>query len=209
MTRVAILSDVHADVHALRDALEQIDALGCESMVCAGDLVDYGLFPEETIALIRKRGVPSVRGNHDRWAVSGRGVAWDLSPAALAVLDGLPTEIRLSVDGVRFLVVHGRPGSDMEGIFDDEPCSAVLDGWFEDNCMDVLVAGHTHTGMMRRCGGGRLVVNPGSLMRESKDGNARAMLYDRQSGGVVIERAVTGSYGVFDTTTREFSLHRV
>src|SRR5580658_692973 len=44
MSRLAIVSDVHADVHALRDALAQIERLGCDAVVCAGDLVDYGLF---------------------------------------------------------------------------------------------------------------------------------------------------------------------
>jgi predicted phosphodiesterase len=69
MALIAIISDVHADVHALRDALVQIERLGCSRIVCAGDLVDYGLFPEETIALMVERQIPCVRGNHDRWAL--------------------------------------------------------------------------------------------------------------------------------------------
>ncbi len=31
--QLAILSDVHADVHALNDALRHIDALGCDAIV--------------------------------------------------------------------------------------------------------------------------------------------------------------------------------
>jgi predicted phosphodiesterase len=46
MTRLAFISDVHADVHAVRDALRRIDELGVECIFCCGDLVDYGLFPE-------------------------------------------------------------------------------------------------------------------------------------------------------------------
>jgi hypothetical protein len=96
MARIAIMSDVHADLHALRDALGMIDALGCDRVVCADDVVDYGIFPEETISLVRERKIPCVRGNHDRWATSsggalshdeqdGAGVdatSWDLSRAA-------------------------------------------------------------------------------------------------------------------------------
>jgi len=48
--RLAILSDVHADVHALTDALATIGRMGCDAIVCAGDVLDYGLFPDETIA---------------------------------------------------------------------------------------------------------------------------------------------------------------
>ncbi|MDZ4063424.1 MAG: metallophosphoesterase family protein, partial [Coriobacteriia bacterium] len=128
MARVAIISDIHADLHALRDALGMIDALGCDRVVCAGDLVDYGLFPEQTIRLVRQRKILCVRGNHDRWAVrsggslsqgqDGAGVdatSCDLSRAALDFLGSLPAAQRLEIDGTRFLVVHGRPGSDMNG----------------------------------------------------------------------------------------------
>ena len=52
MYRIAILSDVHADVHALTDALAAIDRMHCDAVVCAGDVVDFGLFPDETIALL-------------------------------------------------------------------------------------------------------------------------------------------------------------
>jgi predicted phosphodiesterase len=84
MTRLALLSDVHADVHALRDALSQVDRLGVDRVVCCGDVIDYGLFPDETIALLRERRIATVRGNHDRWALA-RGVdmsGWDLSEAS-------------------------------------------------------------------------------------------------------------------------------
>ena len=39
MYRLAIISDVHADVHALTDALAAIDRLACDAIVCAGDVV--------------------------------------------------------------------------------------------------------------------------------------------------------------------------
>ena len=69
--RLGVVSDVHGDVHALVDALRVIDAMGCDAIVCAGDCVDYGLFVEETLALLARRAIPTVRGNHDRWALDG------------------------------------------------------------------------------------------------------------------------------------------
>jgi predicted phosphodiesterase len=80
VSKLAIISDVHGDVHALRDALAQIDRLDCDQIVCGGDLVDWGLFPAETIELLRERKIPCIRGNHDRWA-TGRGRADDLDEA--------------------------------------------------------------------------------------------------------------------------------
>lgn len=69
--KLGVLSDVHSDLQALKEAFRQLDRMGCERVVCAGDIVDYGPFPDETIALLQKRGVPCIRGNHDWWAVQG------------------------------------------------------------------------------------------------------------------------------------------
>jgi hypothetical protein len=40
---------------------------------CCCDLVNYGLFPEETLALLRERGIVTIRSNHDRWALGPGG----------------------------------------------------------------------------------------------------------------------------------------
>jgi predicted phosphodiesterase len=40
--KLAIISDLHADVHALRDALAEIERLGCDEIVCAGELARGG-----------------------------------------------------------------------------------------------------------------------------------------------------------------------
>jgi predicted phosphodiesterase len=128
MTRIAIISDVHADAHAVADAMEQAARLGCAASVCAGDLVDYGLFPDETIALLQERKIPCIRGNHDRWRVAERraadggavedgftedagGSGADLSVATLRFLAALPTEWNGVFDGVRVAVRHGTPRS--------------------------------------------------------------------------------------------------
>jgi len=62
MRRLAIVSDVQADVHALVDALAQAERLGCEVIACAGDIVDYGIFPQETIDLLIEKSVPCTCG---------------------------------------------------------------------------------------------------------------------------------------------------
>ena len=56
MTRLAIITDVHADVHALRDALAQIDKLGVDQILCCGDLLDYGFYAD---AIVMRRSKPS------------------------------------------------------------------------------------------------------------------------------------------------------
>ncbi len=117
--RLAIITDVHADVHALVDALHHIDAMGCDAIVCAGDCVDYGLFPNETLALLAERKIATVRGNHDRWAFDRdcrSGSAPDLSTASRRFLRATVRSWSLEYDGTRVEVWHARPGSDIDGI---------------------------------------------------------------------------------------------
>jgi predicted phosphodiesterase len=54
--KLAVISDVHADVHALQDALVQIERLGCDAIVCAGDTVDYGFYAEANVMRSTPRG---------------------------------------------------------------------------------------------------------------------------------------------------------
>lgn len=49
--RLAIVNDVYADVHALQDALAQIERLESDAIACADDVLDWGSLPEETIHL--------------------------------------------------------------------------------------------------------------------------------------------------------------
>ena len=106
--KLAIISDLHADVHALRDALAQIERLGCDEIVCCGDLCDYGLFPDETILLMIERGIPCIRGNHDRWAVAQRrrDRGWGVSHEAITFLRRLPVSWSTRIEGVRVAAIE-------------------------------------------------------------------------------------------------------
>ena len=63
--RIGLLSDVHANLFALRAAVARLRAEGVDAWVCAGDLVGYGPHPNETVALVRARAAVCLAGNHD------------------------------------------------------------------------------------------------------------------------------------------------
>lgn len=66
MQRIALLSDIHANLHALHAVLDEIDADGgIDRILCCGDVVGYGPKPRECVRLLRERGIPTVMGNHD------------------------------------------------------------------------------------------------------------------------------------------------
>lgn len=67
--KLAIISDLHSDIVSLDAALARIQKLGCDLVVCAGDLVDGDVFPDEVIACLLADRIPTIRGNHDRWAL--------------------------------------------------------------------------------------------------------------------------------------------
>ena len=69
--RIAVFSDIHGNLHALNAVLEAIDDLGLRTLICCGDVVGYGAFPNECIEILRFRRIPTLAGNHDH-AVIGQ-----------------------------------------------------------------------------------------------------------------------------------------
>src|ERR687883_46584 len=65
MDRVAVITDIHANLPALKAALERIDQLDVDAVYCGGDLVGYGPHPNEVCELIEARAIPTIYGNYD------------------------------------------------------------------------------------------------------------------------------------------------
>ena len=65
MTRIAFISDIHANLEALNAVLQEIDTHGADMIICLGDVVGYGPNPKECIDIIRSREIPTIKGNHD------------------------------------------------------------------------------------------------------------------------------------------------
>lgn len=82
--KLAVLSDIHANLPALEAVLAGARRRGAEQYLCLGDIVGYGPQPEECARLIRRLGAVTVLGNHDAWAVR---------PVALSRLEVSPTVV--------------------------------------------------------------------------------------------------------------------
>ena len=216
--RLGIISDLHADLGALQQALAHFDHLGVDQVVCAGDVIDGGDQPEQVIALLHERGIPTVRGNHERWALARHGSGEPehdgdarklyMSPDAINWLSGLPKVWRRTIEGVRVVVVHGTPLSDMDGIYPGETGSE-LESWLAVAEADVLICGHTHIPLLRHVSGGRLIVNPGALWRGA-EAAAEALLLDPSGEpSRPAERPQGGCYGVLELPSKRWTLHRL
>ena len=66
--KIGILADIHNNVVALDAVLQEFERQGCEKVVCAGDIIEIGPYPEETVQ--KMMSIPNliaVRGNHEKY----------------------------------------------------------------------------------------------------------------------------------------------
>ena len=63
--KIAILSDIHANLEALQRALEYLNENKVDKIYCLGDVVGYGPNPNECVDLVRDNCEVILMGNHD------------------------------------------------------------------------------------------------------------------------------------------------
>ena len=192
MRRVAVITDIHANLPALEAALARIDELDVDGLYCGGDLVGYGPHPDAVCALIAQRAIPTIYGNydyaiardledcgcayvtpHDR-ELGQRSVDWTLAHTAGASKDfmrALPFDLRFTVGETPVHLVHGSPRKVNEYLFEDKP-ARLYERLAAAEDAGALVFGHTHKPWIREYGG-VLFVNCGSVGKP-KDGDPRA-----------------------------------
>jgi putative phosphoesterase len=200
--RIAVFSDLHGNSAATEAVLAAIAEAAPDAVYCLGDLVGYGARPNETIELVRGRGIPTVMGNYDdgvgfdrddcgcaykdeeEEARGQRSLFWSREATTAdnkAYLRGLLPEVRFEAEGVRFRLVHGSPRRMNEYLFEDrDPRS--LERIARGAECDVLVFGHTHKPWVKEYAG-VLMVNEGSAGKP-KDGDPRAAwaLFEVEAG---------------------------
>jgi predicted phosphodiesterase len=176
MQKLAIIADIHGNVAALEAVLADIEAAGVTDIVNLGDCVSGPLWPRETMALLQRLALPTVRGNHDRWlgeierASLGPSDAFafdQLTPAQIASLARLPPQLRLNHD---VLAVHGTPRSDLEYLLEDVVAGRLLPAAADrlgprlgGLGAAVVLCGHSHQARLVRTPENVLIVNPGSV----------------------------------------------
>ncbi len=63
--KIALFSDIHANLPALEAVLSDIESRRPDAIFCLGDLVGYNIWPNEVIKEIRSRSIPTIAGNYD------------------------------------------------------------------------------------------------------------------------------------------------
>ncbi len=208
--KVAVISDIHANLDALRRVAADARKCGAERFVSLGDIVGYGPLPKEALDEARRICSISIAGNHDD-AVSGRGSAKEFINLAadavkrhrsalhaedLAYLKSLPYTAKVG----EAICVHGdlTDPKSFRYILDEEGAAAN----FASCDFKLLFAGHTHEPALFVTGrsgkvyktaprdftleaGKRYIINPGSVG------------YPREANGECFS-----SYVIYDTEER-------
>jgi len=195
--RVAVISDVHANLHALEAVLRAIDGEKVDALWCLGDTVGYGAQPNECCEAVHEHTDLCLIGNHDLVALGELSVNdFNDEAAAAAVwtsealtrsseswLRGLSS--KAEIDGAQLFHASARDPV-WEYILTGEAARATL----ELTSAPVVLVGHSHVALALTLddgnvlggvapGGahvelaGRWLLNPGSV-GQPRDGDPRA-----------------------------------
>ena len=199
--RYALIADVHANLPALEAVLADINTL--EEVAATyhlGDLVGYAPWPNETVALLRERGIHGAAGNYDSTVatsykhcgckyedvrqeeLSHLSYAWTKEhtlPETKAFLSALPFRLDLRplgghVAGPTITLIHGNQTLNTVYVTEDrsDDFLAKMGSALGARAGDVVAFGHTHVAFHRIVGGIHFA-NAGSVGRP-KDGDWRA-----------------------------------
>ena len=160
--RTAIISDIHANLEALRVVLEHIGAQSVDRIVCLGDVLGYGPDPVQCVDLISERCEWCLMGNHDFGVLyeptnfnlaAEQAAYWTRSqfeaepdPARAAKRWEFLGRLRVRVGFDSFLCVHGTPRRPInEYLFPEDALnSPVKMHQIFDRVEKRCLVGHTH-----------------------------------------------------------------
>ena len=211
--RIAVLSDIHANLPALDAVLA--DAGRVDGIWHLGDVVGYGPDPDGVIARLRDVGAVGVRGNHDAAAVGGSEIDW-FNPDARRAMEWTRTAISAaSIDWLRALPERRtfEPCALVHGSFREPLWEYVTSPSVARENLTVLeqpigLHGHTHIPVAFVEGGGgveRFAPSSGSSLRLDR----RRALVNPGSVGQPRDGDTTASYMILDPAEGVITWHRV
>jgi predicted phosphodiesterase len=196
--RVAVISDVHGNRHALDAVLAAIECEEPNELWCLGDLVGYGPRPNECCRAVAARAELCLAGNHDLVVLGSLDTAdfaGDAATAALWTREVLSNEARQFLQGL--VPQAKRAGAHLfhasardpvwEYVLTEEAAWSSLQTTDEPLVLvghshvplaisldgDDLAGGHAEAGTEIDRGGKRWLLNPGSV-GQPRDGDQRA-----------------------------------
>ncbi len=205
--KLGIITDIHNNLTALKVVVEKLRQLQCNKIICCGDIIGIGPYPEETVQYIMK--IPdliAVRGNHEKYLLDKMPTdypneehmsyeemehhKWEhslLSGKSVEFLKKLPYQVNVECEGHILSVMHYCMDGDGHFVGSKlNPNKSDLKKMFADVKGDIVLYGHNHTRNI--CKGDKFYINAGSLGCPAQDKNiARACIVRIENGNVEAE----------------------
>jgi predicted phosphodiesterase len=210
--RYLVLSDIHGNAHALRAVLDSVADDGIEHVLCLGDVIGYGPFPNECVDTMRTLRAITVIGNHellvlDRLSdersgqLARRTTAWTrsaLTTCSREHIAGLPGRTRVA----DVVLAHGAPDDPEEYVRSPDRGRQLLD-WLGVNepGSRFLLLGHTHRPWAFGSRSGNLLRGPRTGVVELEP--TQHYLLNPGSVGQSRDRTVAARFLVLDTARNE------
>ncbi|HVW27879.1 MAG TPA: metallophosphoesterase family protein [Polyangiaceae bacterium] len=171
--RLGIISCIHGNLEALESVLTDLRRRAVDHLLCLGDLVGYGPFPDEVTARIRALGIPALLGcwdegiaeenencgctfvSQEEGQLGEMAFLWTtlhVSEDTKSYLGTLPMTAAFDLPCGRLVAVHGSPASTSEYLMESTHELVLFERAASAGC-DILVCGHTHVPYVKQVAG--------------------------------------------------------
>lgn len=182
MERIAIISDIHGNLEALKATLEDIKKRNIQTIYCLGDIIVKGIHYDECIKLIQENCEIVLRGNTDEYFSQEHDITnleeqekqrilWNkalLSDEHRAYLLGLPFSHEFYMSGSLIRLFHAAPDkingfcSNIDKLERKRQLFLPSQYTQSQKLADIVICGHTHIQWLERMYN-RTIINVGSV----------------------------------------------
>lgn len=184
--KIGIISDIHSNIDALERVFKEFDKRKISKIICLGDIIGIGPYPEKTVQYLidnKEKLLRIVRGNHERYLLKGisrnnhkdsKAMSKDellthqwnhakLSNAQVDFIKDLKIKDCIEINKKKIIVEH-YPMDDNGKFkkFYKNPSIDEIEEIFECKNADIYLFGHTHQ-VYYNTRNNKYYINPGSL----------------------------------------------
>ncbi len=205
MNEIAIISDIHGNLEALKTVLDDIEKRNIQQIYCLGDIIGKGMHSEECLNLVKQNAQVIVKGNWEEFISKGKEsfpkkkdieryefLEQQLSKDNINYLKTLPFFYEFYISGRLVRIYHATPSNTIDSILNID----TLENYYQQflssenikskEIADIVIYGHTHMQYMQKLYN-RTLINAGSV------GNSFDIFRNAEKDGK-IENTITVSY---------------
>ncbi|MEK9657778.1 MAG: metallophosphoesterase family protein [bacterium] len=222
--KIAILSDIHANIISLKNVINDFENQGIEHVCILGDIVGYYYWPVEVINLVNglSHTTHIIQGNHERLLKeaqncqikkkkiyekygSGINIALEkLSQDEKEFLYSLPKTKTLSIEGLNILLCHGSKNDPDQYIYPDSNLETLHS--CIDTDYDYIFQGHTHYPFIFSSHHTTLA-NPGSVGQPRDIGHLASYMILNSTSRSIVQRRIEFDYKSISDEIKQLDYH--